>query len=90
MRLPQQKETDKAAGLKSNHDAACKICGTEGPGRSLIMKRHLVDCNIATPYSHLHALKDQAKHFVSEVYTETDIDFHHPAPTGVATSSALL
>ena len=70
---------DKAARLKRNRDAACKGCGTEGPIKSLIMNRHLLDGDIATPYSHLHALKDQAKHFVSEVHTETDIDFDYPS-----------
>ena len=83
---------DKAARPKRNHDAACKDCGTEGVGKPLILKKHSVDCDKATPCSHLHALKEQAKHFamISEVHTETDIDFDHPVLTGVATSSAPL
>ena len=58
--------TGKAARLERNHDAACKGCGTEVPGKPLIMKRHLVDCDKAAPYSQLLALKDQAKHSGSD------------------------
>ena len=49
---------DKAARLKRNYDAAYKVCGTEVPGKPLIMKRHLVYRDKATPNSQLLALKD--------------------------------
>ena len=42
---------DKAAKLRHNYDAECKGGGNAFPSKLLMLKRHLVDCQKATPYS---------------------------------------